>query len=125
MANKNRKLDSLDQIDGKVAGGSKFKTLDALIGENSSSPYIQNNESDYELFLSELNSTDLHRHAEKVGLVPSVERRVLKDRLMREFRKFIASRSLIPDQMVKNHMVNDSSASSLSASARKILREGA
>ena len=87
---KKNKLQEFDQVDGKVAGGSSFKTLDALIGEASSSPYKQTNDSEYELYLNELNSTDLHRHAEKVGLVPSVERRVLKDRLMREFRKFIA-----------------------------------
>ena len=124
MAKKN-KLQDLDQVDGKLAGGNSFKTLDALIGENLSNPYKCADEDDYEVYLSELNSTDLHRHAEKVGLVPSVERRVLKDRLMREFRKFIASRSMIPQELAKNHMKNDSYGSELSASARKILREGA
>lgn len=124
MAKKN-KLQDLDQVDGKLAGGSSFKTLDALIGENLSNPYKCSNELDYESYLNELNSTDLHRHAEKVGLVPSVERRVLKDRLKREFRKFIASRSMIPQELAKNHMKNDSYGSELSASARKILREGA
>ena len=124
MAKRN-KLQDLDQVDGKLAGGNSFKTLDALIGENLSNPYKCADEDDYEVYLSELNSTDLHRHAEKVGLVPSVERRVLKDRLMREFRKFIASRSMIPQELAKNHMKNDSYGSELSASARKILREGA
>lgn len=118
------KLKQLDQLDGKVAGGN-FRTLDALIGEDSRSPYKQSTESDYESYINELNSTDLHRHAEKVGLVPSVEKRVLKDRLLREFRKFIASRSLVSDNLVKNHMTNDSLGSSLSAEAQKILREGA
>lgn len=124
MAKKN-KLQDLDQVDGKLAGGNSFKTLDALIGENLSNPYKCTDESDYEVYLNELNSTDLHRHAEKVGLVPSVERRVLKDRLMREFRRFIASRSVIPQELAKNHMKNDSYGSELSSSARRILREGA
>jgi hypothetical protein len=122
---KKSKLNDFDQIDGKVAGGSSFKTLDALIGEASGSPYKQFNETEYENYLNELNSTDLQRHAEKVGLVPTVERRVLKDRLLREFRKFLSSRSLIPESLARNHMFNDSSASQLSASARRILREGA
>jgi hypothetical protein len=125
MANKKNKLQNLDQVDGKVAGGSHFRTLDALIGESSSSPYKQSSEHAYEEYVNTLNSTDLHRHAEKVGLVPSVERRVLKERLMKEFRKFIASRSLIPESLAKNHMTNDCSASELSSSARRILREGA
>jgi hypothetical protein len=124
MAKRN-KLQDLDQVDGKLAGGNSFKTLDALIGENLSNPYKCSNESEYESYVNELNSTDLHRHAEKVGLVPSVDRRVLKDRLMREFRKFIASRSMVSEDLIKNHMNNDSSGSELSASARKILREGA
>jgi hypothetical protein len=124
MARKN-KLQSLDQVDGKLAGGSGYKTLDALIGENLSNPYRCSNESEYESYVNELNSTDLHRHAEKVGLVPSVDRRVLKDRLMREFRKFIASRSMVSDDLIKNHMRNDSSGGDLSVSAQRILREGA
>jgi hypothetical protein len=125
MAKKNKSIDQLDQVDGKIAGGLSFKTLDALIGESFSNPYGQSNENDYEEYVNTLNSTDLHRHAEKVGLVPSVERRVLKERLMKEFRKFIASRSLIPESLAKNHMTNDCSASELSSSARRILREGA
>ena len=123
MAKRN-KLEEMDQVDGKLAGGSGFRTLDALIGENLSNPYRCSNESEYESFVNELNSTDLHRHAEKVGLVPSVDRRVLKERLMREFRKFIASRSMVSEDLIKNHMNSDSYGHELSASARRILREG-
>jgi len=122
---KKNKLQEMDQVDGKLAGGSSFRGLDALIGEDCSHPYKQNNEEGYSSYLSELNSTDLHRHAEKVGLVPMNDRRVLKERLFREFRKFVASRSLVSSDLAQNHMNQDSSASSLSASAQRILREGA
>jgi hypothetical protein len=44
---------------------------------------------------------------------------------MREFRKFIASRSMISEDLIKNHMTNDSSGGGLSVSAQRILREGA
>jgi len=122
---KRKKLQEIKQIDGKVAGGSSVRTLDSLIGGDISHPYRQNNENDYSEYLSDLNSTDLHRHAEKVGLVPTSERRVLKDRLLREFRKFIASRSVVPNELVRAHTNQDSSADSLSPTARRILREGA
>jgi len=122
---KRKKLQEIKQIDGKVAGGSSIRTLDSLIGADISHPYRQNNENDYSEYLSDLNSTDLHRHAEKVGLVPTSERRVLKDRLLREFRRFIASRSVVPNELVRAHTNQDSSASSLSPAARRILREGA
>ena len=122
---KNKNLKELDQVDGKMAGGSHFRTLDALLGESSSSPYKQSSESTYEEYLNQLNSTDLHRHAEKVGLVPTVDRRVLKDRLMREFRKFVASRSMVSSDLASSHMNQNSSPSNLSVDVQKILREGA
>ena len=122
--NKNKKLKNLDQLDGKFVEENSFKSLDALLGEDSSSPYKSKNESEYESFLSELGTTDLHRHAEKVGLVPSVEKRVLKDRLMREFRRFVASRSFVSSDLSDQHSFQDSYGENLSNVARKILREG-
>jgi hypothetical protein len=124
MSKKN-KLQEMDQVDGKLASGLCFRGLDALIGEGCDHPYRQNNEPEYENYLNQLNSTDLHRHAEKVGLVPMNDRRVLKERLLREFRRFIASRSLVPEPLVESHMNQDSSASSFGAAAQRILREGA
>ena len=122
---KKNKLKELDQVDGKIAGAGSFRSLNSLIGEDSSHPYKQTSESSYEGYLNDLNSTDLHRHAEKVGLAPTNERRVMKERLMREFRKFIASRSLVSESLASNHMNQDSSASGLSNEVQKILREGA
>lgn len=122
---KKNKLKELDQVDGKIAGGGSFRSLNSLIGEDSSHPYKQTDESSYENYLNDLNSTDLHRHAEKVGLAPTNERRVMKERLMREFRKFIASRSLISESLASSHMNQDSSAGGLSSEVQKILREGA
>ncbi len=124
MSKKN-KLQEIKQVDGKLAGGNSARTLDSLIGEDMSHPYKQNNENDYEGYITELNSTDLHRHAEKVGLVPASDRRVLKDRLMREFRRFIASRTTVSNDLIRTHVNQDSSGQSLSSAARRILREGA
>jgi hypothetical protein len=122
---KKNKLKELDQVDGKIAGAGSFRSLNSLIGEDSSHPYKQADESSYEGYLNDLNSTDLHRHAEKVGLAPTNERRVMKERLMREFRKFLASRSLVSESLASSHMNQDSSAGGLSSEVQRILREGA
>jgi hypothetical protein len=122
---KKNKLQDLDQVDGKIAGAGSFRSLNSLIGEDSSHPYRQSSEATYEEYLNQLNSTDLHRHAEKVGLAPTNERRVMKERLMREFRKFLASRSLVSESLASSHMNQDSSAGGLSSEVQRILREGA
>jgi hypothetical protein len=125
MAKKNNnRLSGMDQVDGKVAGGGVFRTLDALIGEGSCSPYPTLDENEYSSYLGGLNSTDLDRHAQKVGLAPTFERRVLKERLMREFKKFVASASKIEESVANSHMLNDTSASNLTKEAQKILSEG-
>lgn len=125
MKNKSNKLSNLDQLDGKLAGGQKSKVLSSLLASDFSfQGYCVDNEEDYSEYINSLNSTDLQRHAEKIGLVPSVERRVLKERLTREFKKFLASRSVVSDEQIAHHMNRDSSGSDLSAQAKKILREG-
>lgn len=127
MAKKKNKLDSLDQVDAKdVTVQNSFRNLDALLGEDNSNPYKTFDLNVYEGYINELNSTDLHRHAEKIGLVPTVDRRVLKERLVREFRRFVASR-VSSDSSLKlkanNEIVGD--LSSISENAKKILSEGA
>lgn len=123
---KKNKLNELDQIDGKhIESESRFQTLDALLGEDNSNPYKTSKIEEYENYINELNTTDLQRHAERVGLVPSVEKRVLKERLLREFRRFQNSRVSISRSDQSNNSFQDYDASSLSLNARKILREGA
>lgn len=123
MTKKKNKLSSLDQVDAKNVNQEPcFRNLDALIGEDNSNPYKTFELSAYEAYISELNSTDLHRHAQKVGLVPNVDRRVLKDRLVREFKRFVAARTV---NLTKTLGQTDSFQTvSLSKEVQKILREG-
>ena len=124
--NKNKKIKELDQVDGKYVDETEcFQTLDALLGQDNSNPYKTSKMEEYESYINELNTTDLQRHAEKVGLVPSVEKRVLKERLTREFRRFQGSRMLISRTDQYANAYQDCNASSLSPNARRILREGA
>jgi hypothetical protein len=120
------KLQQLDQVDAKsISNEVTLTSLDALLGEDNSNPYKTSSLDEYESFINELNSTDLHRHAEKVGLVPSVERRVLKDRLVREFKRFVASRSSSLNNLSNLSSSNVNSTDCLSKEAQKVLREGA
>jgi hypothetical protein len=121
---KNNKLKELNQIDAKFIEG-KTKTLDYLIGAGSSGPYVTANLDEYQSYINDLNSTDLQRHAEKVGLLPSCERRVLKDRLVREFKRFMSLRSSVSEDQIKNHTLVDSGAGNLSKVSQNILRDGA
>ena len=124
--NKNKKIKELDQVDGKYIDETEcFQTLDALLGQDNSNPYKTSRMEEYENYINELNTTDLQRHAEKVGLVPSVDKRVLKERLTREFRRFQNSRMPISKSSQYANSFLDCDASSLSLSARRILREGA
>ena len=121
MAQRKNKLAELDQIDAKDVGAeNSFRNLDALLGEDNSNPYKTFDLNVYEDYIRELNSTDLHRHAQRIGLVPTVDRRVLKERLVREFKRFVASRgSFFPSLSF-----SEANQSSLSSKAQKILREG-
>ena len=125
MAQRKNKLAELDQIDAKDVGAeNSFRNLDALLGEDNSNPYKTFDLNVYEDYIRELNSTDLHRHAEKIGLVPTSDRRVLKERLFREFRRFVTSRKCNTGvDIFSRKVLGDES--SMSDEAKKILREGA
>ena len=124
--NNNKKIKELDQVDGKhIDENECFQTLDALLGQDNSNPYKTSKIEEYEDYINQLNTTDLQRHAEKVGLVPSVEKRVLKERLTREFRRFQNSRKPISKSDQYVNAFQDCGASFLSSNARRILREGA
>lgn len=122
MTKKKNKLEALDQVDAKnINCEPLLRNLDALIGEDNSNPYKTHDLSAYESYINELNSTDLHRHAQKIGLVPTVDRRVLKDRLVREFKRFVAARTVEFSSLSQK---KDLFQPILSKEAQKILREG-
>jgi len=123
MTKKTKKTVTLEtsaQIDGKAQEGNStiMGTLDQIMGE-SISVYSAASPEQYISELAEMNQTDLQSHAYKVGLIPIEDRKVLVERLVKEYRLW-ASRNSVISAQPSNIQIND-----LNSEARKILREGA
>jgi len=85
---KSKKLPVEQQLDGKVEG-STLTTLEQVLGEFSMGQYTTSDLDEYQQIIGEMNTSDLQAHAIKVGLLPNVERSVLRERLIKEFRKYM------------------------------------
>lgn len=83
MAKKN-KLEQLHQTHGKVETFQPT-TLDQIWGDNGMSAYGTNLESEYVEEISEMNKTDLYRHAVAKGVVPCDDRNMLTRKLIKQF----------------------------------------
>lgn len=77
------------QVDGRVEG-QRITSLDQVFGF-SLAKYKTQNENEYETSLAEMNLADLQRECVRVGLLPKDDRVVMKDRLLKEFRRNIAA----------------------------------
>jgi hypothetical protein len=107
------------QIHGKEEAPKRQpSSLDEILGETLS-VYTANSSDEYRGQLAEMNMTDLQSHAYKIGLVPTQDRKVLTDRLVKEFVKW---NSRYGSNVATG---NIKSVDDLDAQARKILREGA
>jgi len=118
-SSKKSKLDGMTQTHGKeVKEDYEPTTLAQVWGDDGTGKYRTLDESQYQKYLDDLNRSDLQSHAHRIGLLPIDDTRMLKDRLLREFRGHVASyrkpRSSHQDQHI----------SELSDTARKILSEG-
>lgn len=111
------------QIDGKVdipstQPNQAYGSLDHILGENTAT-YSSRNVEEYRAFIADLNQTDLQTHAQKVGLIPVEDRRILVARLVDQFNLWAAKYQPQGTVGTKNNL------SDLSKTAQQILREGA
>ena len=88
---KNKKLSQLSQTHGKDESSPRLSSLDQIWGDDGTSKYSTLDEAVYKLKLDEMNRTDLHLHASKIGVIPVDNRDLLEQRLVREFRKHVTS----------------------------------
>ena len=88
---KTKKFSQLSQAHGKDEAVSKPSSLDQIWGDDGAGKYSTLEEAVYQTHLDELNRTDLHAHASRLGVIPIDNRDLLEQRLMREFRKHVAS----------------------------------
>ena len=112
---KRKSVKNLSQTHGKE---EKFEptTLDQIWGDDGTSTYGTLNENAYTTELDEMNMSDLQTHASTVGIIPIDNRQMLRERLLREFRKHVAS--------YKKPIHETESPRNLSSEAIKILSEG-
>ena len=84
------KLNELNQAHGKVEGPEPT-TLDQIWGDSGLSKYRTLDASEYEIYLKQLNKSDLQRHAAEMGIVPVDSREMLSNRLLKEVNRYVAS----------------------------------
>ena len=87
---KRKNVKNLSQTHGKV---EEFQptTLDQIWGDTGITAYGTMNEKEYEARVDDMNMSDLQAHASTVGIIPVDNRNMLRERLLREFRKHVSS----------------------------------
>ena len=114
-AKKKKSTKSLSQTHGKEEAGTRPTTLDQVWGDTGLSKYGTMDESTYAEEISSMSKSDLQAHASTVGIIPIDNSEMLSQRLMREFRKYVAS---------YNTPVEKKKGVALSKAAKAILSEG-
>ena len=114
-AKKKKSTKSLSQTHGKEEAGTRPTTLDQVWGDTGLSKYGTMDESTYAEEISSMSKSDLQAHASTVGIIPIDNREMLSQRLMREFRKYVAS---------YNAPIERKRGIKLSKEAKAILAEG-
>jgi hypothetical protein len=112
---KKASVKKMSQTHGKV---EKFEptTLDQIWGDDGTSMYGTLDDNKYQERLDEMNMSDLQSHASRVGIIPIDNRSMLRERLMREFRKHASS--------YKKPIETQDDSETVNKDAMKILSEG-
>ena len=81
-------LESLEQTNGKSYDEqvSRAKELEQIMGLQKMSPFKTNDPEAFEEMLEDMNLTDLQSMAVKVGIFPSGNKTVLKNKIKRSFK---------------------------------------
>ena len=109
-----KKIQELSQAHGKNEE-LKPTTLDQVWGDDGLWRYDTHEEVVYQARLKEMTRIDMQTHATKVGLIPVENRDILEKRLLREFRRHVAS---------YNRPTEIDNTLKISNEARRILEEG-
>ena len=88
---KKKKLGDIKQVHGKVEAKFVPTTLDQIWGDDGTSLYGTNNLETYQSRIFDMNMSDLHAHASRVGIIPVDNRNMLTDRLLREFTHHVSA----------------------------------
>lgn len=78
-------LDQMQVMDGKT-DLEEIRNLEKIMGVQQINPFKTNNLEIFQENLSSMNLTDMQRLAVKAGLLPSGNRSMLKNKLLKEFK---------------------------------------
>lgn len=116
-------------IDGEV-GPNEFninnaRTIDELLGkkENSFSPWKARNVEELNKKIEEMNLADLQKLATRVGIIPVHDRRLLKQRLVKQFESENKAKSR-PPASKKNDKFGKNVSKEQEEKVLRILRQG-
>lgn len=83
---KKQNLEELNQTHAKVEE-RQYQTLDQILGDSGADKYGTFDEDEYWSQLNAMSKSDLQNHALKMSLIPVDNMKMLRERLMNEFRR--------------------------------------
>lgn len=113
---KKQKIDDLSQTHAKIEE-KEYQTLDQILGDSGADKYGTFSEDEYWSQLNAMTKSDLQNHALKMNLIPVDNMKMLRDRLMNEFRRY--NNSYLKVSSTKKVL-----DTSVSDTVKKILAEG-
>jgi hypothetical protein len=113
---KKQNLDELNQTHAKIEE-KEYQTLDQILGDSGSDKYGTFSEEEYWSQLNAMTKSDLQNHALKMSLIPVDNMKMLRERLLNEFRRHNNSYLRVSG----NQKAVDNSVSDV---AKRILAEG-
>lgn len=106
------KMIKKNMVDGKNRQTEK-PSIEEVLGVTASNPFKTANLEDFQEKLNQMHLADMQALAVKAGLLPVHDRKLMKERLTREFRKKLAKmKARVPQhanyKAVKNQEKSDS-----------------
>lgn len=113
---KKQSVEELNQTHAKIEE-KQYQTLDQILGDSGSDKYGTFSEDEYWSQLNAMTKSDLQSHAVKMNLIPIDNMKMLRDRLLNEFRRYNNS-------YLKVSGTNRVLDNNVSDAAKRILAEG-
>ena len=111
-----KKLDNLEQTHGKDESVKyEARTLDQVWGDDGLWRYSTLDEDVYGQQVKDMTRSDMYAHASRIGIIPTENLDLLRNRLFKEFRRHV-SLYTVP--------VDEPQPKKVSSDVRKILDEG-
>jgi|TARA_B110000263_G_scaffold164093_1_gene142903 hypothetical protein len=113
-ASKKNNLKNMSQTHAMEEPKYAASTLDQIWGDTGLTKYQTLDSKEYKQTINNYNKSDLQTHASKVGLLPLDNVTMLKERLMSEFNRHVASYRKPVDNVNQPQKLSEASKRTLS-----------